>query len=64
MSPSGQLAMNKQKPRIALRLCVIEVRSDCQRLQRCLGVLSGVDFALAYGLHAASIAKQFIVESS
>ena len=54
--------MHEQNPRIALGFGVVEVRHDAQRLQRRLGVLPGIDFALAYRVYARAVAEQLVVQ--
>src|SRR5450631_3236800 len=58
----GKLAMHEGDARICFGLAVVEVGSHIQRLQSKLSILPCVHFALAYGLHATSIAKQLVIQ--
>ena len=58
----GQLAMHKEKARVALRLGVVEVRRHLQGVEDIRQALARVHRAFAHLVHARAVAKQFVVQ--
>ena len=54
--------MDEEKPRIALRLGVVEVRRHLESVEDIGKTLACIDSAPANAVHACAVAKQFVVQ--